>query len=88
MRFIQSDEELALVVSHEIAHNTLNYVIKMKGSIIFGSIIDALIYITTGVDIIRVSRKMGRLVFQRNSKKKWTMPGHISLSEVDLMLQM
>ena len=70
MRFIQSDEELALVVSHEIAHNALDHVAKTKGNIIFGSIIDALIYITTGVDTISVFGEMGRLVFSKESEKE------------------
>ena len=50
LRFAESDEELALVVGHELAHNCLGHLEKMTGNWLLGTLIDAVIYAGTGVD--------------------------------------
>ncbi len=49
IRFAERDEELALVVGHEIAHNALGHVQKKIGQTLLGTIVDLAIAITTGV---------------------------------------
>ncbi len=50
MAFTETDDELALVVGHEIAHNMLSHINKRIGSTILGVLVDVLIYGATGVD--------------------------------------
>jgi hypothetical protein len=50
IRFTERDEELALVVGHEIAHNALSHVTKQRGNTLLGTILDIVIGVTTGVD--------------------------------------
>lgn len=50
LRFAESDEELALVVGHEIAHNCLGHISKKKGNWLLGTLVDAFVYAGTGVD--------------------------------------
>jgi len=50
IRFAENDDELALVVGHELAHNTLNHVGKQVGNRAIGTVFDLLILATTGVD--------------------------------------
>ena len=42
MRFVDDDNELALVVSHELAHNVMDHVGKKKRNSMFGSIFDVI----------------------------------------------
>jgi membrane-associated protease RseP (regulator of RpoE activity) len=49
MRFVESDDELAFVLAHEIAHNVLGHIRKKTGNVVLGSILDLLILGTTGV---------------------------------------
>ncbi len=50
MKFTESDDELALVVGHELAHNILSHSNKKIASTILGAIIDGLILGASGVD--------------------------------------
>lgn len=49
MRFAESDEELALVVGHEIAHNALGHISKKKANAFLGAIVDIAVSAGTGV---------------------------------------
>lgn len=70
MRFIQSDEELSLVVGHEIAHLALDHVTKKAGHVVLGSIVDILLAVTTGVDTRGVFGKLGGLLFSKEYEKE------------------
>lgn len=50
VNFAKTDDELALVVGHEIAHNMLSHVSKTMGSTILGALIDGVIAGVAGVD--------------------------------------
>ena len=49
MRFAQSDEELALVVAHETAHNIMGHIDKKFGNVLIGGVLDILFAAATGV---------------------------------------
>ena len=49
LRFAESDDELALVVGHELGHNIMDHVDKSKGSRVLGAIVDGLVAGLTGV---------------------------------------
>lgn len=40
MHFIHEDRELALVVAHELAHNTMGHISKKSGNMLLGAIVD------------------------------------------------
>lgn len=40
MRFIREDRELALVVAHELAHNTMGHIGKKSGNALLGALVD------------------------------------------------
>lgn len=42
MRFINDDRELALVISHELAHNTMGHIDKKRGNAMIGGLVDVL----------------------------------------------
>jgi len=50
MRFAQDDTELALVVSHEMAHNSMLHMKAKTTNYVLGSVLDILITATTGVN--------------------------------------
>lgn len=49
LRFVENDDELALVVGHELAHNTMGHLDKTRGNRLVGSIIGATIQVLLGV---------------------------------------
>jgi membrane-associated protease RseP (regulator of RpoE activity) len=49
LKFTQNDDELALIVGHELGHNVMDHVDKTKTNRVFGAIVDGLIAGLTGV---------------------------------------
>lgn len=50
MRFAQDDNELALVIAHELSHNAMKHIEARKQNSIFGMIVDVLVQARTGVN--------------------------------------
>ncbi|MCH8182914.1 MAG: M48 family metalloprotease [Proteobacteria bacterium] len=63
MRFAGSDQELALVISHEIAHNLMDHIRKMYGNALMGTFIDGLISGALGIDTRGAASEAARRVF-------------------------
>ena len=59
MDFTRNDDELALIVGHELAHNTMLHVQKGTGNQIAGAVLGALIGALIGVDLSRVGADVG-----------------------------
>lgn len=70
MRFIQSDEELALVLGHELAHAILNHVQKTMGNKILGTILDVIVIATTGIDTHGAFGTLGGLIFSKDFERE------------------
>jgi hypothetical protein len=66
MRFTQNDTELALVVSHEMSHNTMRHMKAQNTNYVLGSILDILIAATTGVN---TQGGFGNMAAMRYSKE-------------------
>lgn len=49
MKFVETDEELALVIGHELGHNVMGHIEKSTGNRVLGAILDGLIAGVTGV---------------------------------------
>ena len=49
MNFVESDNELALVVGHELGHNVMGHIDKQRGNRIIGAVLDGLLAGVTGV---------------------------------------
>jgi predicted Zn-dependent protease len=49
IRAVENDNELALVVAHEIEHNVLGHIGKKRRNVPLGSIFDILVLATTGI---------------------------------------
>ncbi len=49
MNFAERDEDLALVVGHELGHNVMDHIDKKTGSRVFGAVLDGLLAGLTGV---------------------------------------
>lgn len=65
VRFAESDDELALVVAHEVAHTVLGHVQKKRGNVLLGSIFDVLILATTGLSTGGAFGKLGGAAFSK-----------------------
>lgn len=66
LRFSETDHELALIVGHELAHNTRGHVAAKQGNILIGAIVGALITGATGVDVTDLGAQMGAAAFSQD----------------------
>ncbi len=64
-RFAEKDEELALVVGHEIAHNHLGHITKKIGNTILGSVLDAAVAVVAGVNTQGLFGKLAGRAFSK-----------------------
>jgi len=51
MRFVENDDELALIIGHEMAHNTMGHLRKQQGNSLLGALVDGVIGAVTGVNL-------------------------------------
>lgn len=49
MRFVEHEQELSLVVAHEIAHNTMGHISSQRSNTLIGNILDITVGIVTGI---------------------------------------
>lgn len=59
LRFAQTDEELATVIGHELAHNQMGHIEKQSGNRLIGAIIGAVVTVATGVDVTNTFAEVG-----------------------------
>lgn len=57
MRFATTDQELSLVISHEIAHNAMGHIKAKQGNVLIGTLIEALI---AGATRTRATGQLGQ----------------------------
>lgn len=65
LRFIRDDLELAVVVGHELAHNTMKHIDKQRGNMLLGSLLDILAA-TRGVDTQGAFGSLAGLVYSKD----------------------
>lgn len=65
VRFTESDEELALVIAHELAHNVMGHIEKRMGNSLIGLLIGAVVSAASGVDVTRLGADLGALVYSK-----------------------
>ena len=64
LRFADTDEELATVVGHEMAHNLMDHVSKQQGNALLGTILDILVA-GVGVNTQGMFTKMAMLAYSK-----------------------
>ena len=65
MRFARSDDELAFVIGHELAHNTMGHIESKTGNMILGGIIGAILTGLSGVNVVDSMMQVGVLAFSQ-----------------------
>ena len=65
MRFIKSDDELALVVGHELAHNSRGHIDDQLNNALLGGILGAVIGVAVGVDLSDAGARLGGAAFSQ-----------------------
>ena len=66
MRFVESDDDLALIVGHELAHNTCGHIKKKKGNILLGRILGSVITYGSGIDLRETGALAGAQAFSQS----------------------
>lgn len=69
MRFAQDDEELQLVIAHEIAHNSEGHIDKKIGNYLLGALVDV-IALAYGFDTQSMFADMSTLVFSKEFERE------------------
>lgn len=70
IRFTESDEELALVIGHELAHNTREHSKAKRGNAIVGGIFGAVITVATGVDVTGLGADLGAMAHSQGFEEE------------------
>ena len=65
INFAASDDDLALVIGHELAHNTRNHVDSKLGNRLIGAIVGALATGVIGVDMTQIGADVGGAAFSQ-----------------------
>ena len=65
MRFAETDNELATVIGHELAHNQMGHMKKKQNNQLLGVIIGAFITAATGVDVTNAVGNIGAGAFSQ-----------------------
>lgn len=65
LRFVENDEELALVIGHELAHNTRGHIEAKLGNQLIGAILGALVTAASGVDVTNIGAHAGGHAFSQ-----------------------
>ena len=66
LRFAQRDEELALIVGHELAHNTRGHIEAKKGNMIIGGLLGAAASVLIGVNVTDIGAQAGAGAFSQD----------------------
>lgn len=69
MRFCKTDDELAVILGHEMAHLGLNHVEAKRGNMILGALIDAILSGGTGIDT-GVGKRVGALAYSQDFERE------------------
>ncbi len=65
LRFARSDDELALVIGHELAHNTRGHIAAKMGNMLLGSLLGAGLSVATGVNVTDIGTRAGADAFSQ-----------------------
>lgn len=65
MRFIESDDDLALIVGHELAHITRGHIEAQQGNMLIGALIGAVAGGLAGVDMTQAGADIGAMAFSQ-----------------------
>ena len=66
MRFIESDDDLALIVGHELAHITRSHIEAQQGNMLIGALIGAVAGGLAGVDMTQTGADIGAMAFSQD----------------------
>ena len=61
LRFASNDEELALVIGHELAHNTRDHIDAKRANRVIGTLLGALLGAAVGVDMSQAGADIGTM---------------------------
>jgi membrane-associated protease RseP (regulator of RpoE activity) len=65
MRFAETDEELATVIGHELAHNQMGHLNKKQKNQLLGILLGAVITVATGVDVTNAVGNLGASAYSQ-----------------------
>ena len=66
LRFTENDEELALIIGHELAHNTRGHIEAKRGNWLIGAIVGAAVTAYSGVDVTNLGAQAGAGAFSQD----------------------
>ncbi len=65
LKFVDSDDELALVIAHEMAHNTMGHSLSKLGNRVMGALVDATVLVLTGVNTSNLAADLGSMAYSQ-----------------------
>ncbi|QGY41272.1 M48 family metalloprotease [Pseudodesulfovibrio cashew] len=69
MQFAQKDDELALVIGHEMGHNVMDHIDKQQGNRVMGAVLDGILSGLTGV-YINTFQNVGGMLYSQEFEQE------------------
>jgi len=66
MNLASVDDELALIIGHEVAHNSRKHIESKQGSAIIGMVLGGAVSIATGVNVMGMGSDLGGMAFSQD----------------------
>ena len=66
LRFVETDDELALILGHELAHNTLGHIESKQANAVIGTIAGIVLTGLTGIDLTALGGQVGGQAFSQD----------------------
>lgn len=66
MDFARTDDELALVFAHELAHNSMGHLDAKRGNAVAGAVVGGILSVLTGVNMTQLGADVGGAAFSQD----------------------
>jgi beta-barrel assembly-enhancing protease len=87
LRFAETDDELAVVIGHELAHNTMGHMKKKQGNQLLGTILGVLATVATGVDFTNLGAGMGATMYSQEFESEADYVGMYSTAKAGYAIE-
>lgn len=70
MSFVEQEQELSLVIAHELAHNAMGHISSQRGNSLLGTILDLAVGTTTGISTYGLFSNVANWAYSQDFEKE------------------
>lgn len=85
--FVDNDNQLALIIGHELAHNTRKHIDAKQGNALIGALLGAVVTVGTGVDVTNSFAQVGASAYSQSFESEADYVGLYHVSRAGYNIQ-